>query len=74
MIVAAAPPDHDPAMAGINVQLELALPAGGWAGQDLVFRDGVRLRLLVSRGDGPGIETRVMEAGRIEVGEPVTLS
>jgi hypothetical protein len=72
--VATVAPYQDPAIAGINVQLELTLPAGGWAGRDLVFRDGVRLRLLVSRADGPGIETRVMEAGRIEVGEPVTLS
>jgi hypothetical protein len=61
------------AIAGINVQLRLDLPPGGWAGRDLVFRDGVRLRLVVSRADGPGIEARVIEAGRMVVGEPVTL-
>ena len=35
--------------------------------------DGVRLRLVASRADGPGIEARVVEAGRIILGEPVTL-
>ena len=59
---------------GINVQLALELPAGGWAGRELVFRDGVRLRLVASRADGPGIEARVVEAGRMVLGEPVTLS
>jgi len=60
--------------AGINLGLELALPAGGWAGRELLFRDGVRLRLVASRADGPGIEARVVQAGRIVIGEPVTLS
>ncbi len=73
VIVATVPPEHDPAVAGINVQLALALPPGGWAGRDLLFKEGVRLRLVVSRGDGPGIEARVMEAGRIALGEPVAL-
>ena len=63
-----------PAEAGVNVQLELALPPGGWAGRELTFRDGVRLRLVASRADGPGIEARVVESGRIVVGEPVALS
>ncbi len=40
---------------------------------ELAFRDGVRLRLVASRGDGPGIEARVVEAGRVVIGEPVTL-
>ncbi len=62
-----------PEVAGVNVQLELELPRGGWAGRELVFRDGVRLRLVASRGDGPGIEARVVTAGRIVIGEPVTL-
>jgi hypothetical protein len=73
VIVATVSPELDPEVAGINVHLELALPAGGWAGRDLLFGDGVRLRLVVSRADGPGIEARVMEAGRIAVNEPVTL-
>jgi hypothetical protein len=61
------------AVSGINVELELELPPGGWAGRDLVFRDGVRLRLVASRADGPGIEARVIQAGRLVIGEPVTL-
>ena len=36
--------------------------------------DGVRLRLVASRADGPGIEARVVETGRLVLGEPVTLS
>jgi hypothetical protein len=40
----------------------------------ITFRDGVRLRLVASRGDGPGIEATVIEAGRLVLGEPVTLS
>jgi hypothetical protein len=74
VIVAATPPEGERAAAGINVQLRLDLPAGGWAGRELAFRDGVRLRLVASRGDGPGIEARVVEAGRLLLGEPVTLS
>jgi hypothetical protein len=74
VIVAATPPEGERAAAGINVQMRLSLPAGGWAGRELVFRDGVRLRLIASRGDGPGIEARVVEAGRLLLGEPVTLS
>jgi hypothetical protein len=63
-----------PAEAGVNLQLELELPPGGWAGRELSFRDGVRLRLVASRADGPGIEARVVESGRVVVGEPVVLS
>jgi hypothetical protein len=63
-----------PAEAGVNLQLELELPPGGWAGCELTFRDGVRLRLVASRADGPGLEARVVERGRIVVGEPVVLS
>ena len=74
VIVAATPPDGDRAAAGINVQLKIEPPDGGWAGRELAFRDGVRLRLVASRGDGPGIEARVVEAGRLLLGEPVTLS
>jgi hypothetical protein len=74
VVVAATTPEIPAAIAGINVQLALELPGGGWAGRVLEFRDGVRLRLVASRGDGPGIETRVVEAGRIVLGEPVTLS
>ena len=74
MIVAATPPEGERAAAGINVQLKLEPPDGGWSGRELAFRDGVRLRLVASRADGPGIEARVVEAGRLLLGEPVTLS
>jgi hypothetical protein len=74
VIIATVPPDQPPEIAGINVQLSLELPPGGWNGRELVFRDGVRLRLVASRADGPGIETRVVETGRIALGEPVALS
>ena len=73
VIVATVQPEEDPAAAGINVQLSLQLPPGGWAGAELSFRDGVRLRLVASRADGPGIEARVVETGRLLIGEPVTL-
>jgi len=75
VIVATVKPAVAPAIAGVNVQLALELPGGhgGWAGAELIFRDGVRLKLVASRADGPGIEARVVEAGRIVLGEPVTL-
>jgi hypothetical protein len=74
VVVAAAVPEFDAALAGVNLQLDLELPeAGGWAGRELQFADGVRLGLVASRGDGPGIETRVIVAGRIVVGETVVL-
>jgi hypothetical protein len=74
VIVSTVEPALDRAIAGVNVQLALTLPdEGGWAGTELVFRDGVRLKLVASRADGPGIEARVVEAGRILLGEPVTL-
>jgi hypothetical protein len=74
VVVAAVTPERDAALAGVNLQLDLALPeAGGWAGRELQFADGVRLGLVASRGDGPGIETRVIVAGRIVVGESVVL-
>ena len=73
VIVSASEPAA-PAEAGVNVQLELELPPGGGAGRELSFRDGVRLRLVASRADGPGIEARVVESGRVVVGEPVVLS
>ena len=74
VIIAATPPEGERAAAGINVELKLEPPAGGWSGRELAFRDGVRLRLVASRADGPGIEARVVEAGRLLLGEPVTLS
>ena len=73
VIVATTEPEDDASWAGINVQLSLELPPGGWAGAELSFRDGVRLRLVASRADGPGIEARVVETGRLLVGEPVKL-
>jgi hypothetical protein len=72
VIVATVPPPMPPRIAGINVQLAAELP-GGYAGLVLSFRDGVRLRLVASRADGPGIEARVVEAGRLVMGEPFTL-
>ncbi len=74
VIIATIQPDLPPDVAGINVQMALALPPGGWHGRELAFRDGVRLRLVASRADGPGIEARVVETGRLVLGEPVTLS
>ena len=74
VIIAATPPAGERAAAGINVQLTLEPLAGGWSGRELAVRDGVRLRLVASRADGPGIEARVVEAGRLLLGEPVTLS
>ena len=74
VIVSTLAPDVAREIAGINIQLALTLPGdGGWAGRELIFRDGVRLRLVASRADGPGIEARVVEAGRVVLGEPVTL-
>ena len=74
VIVATVKPELERAIAGVNVQLALKLPeGGGWAGSELIVRDGVRLKLVASRADGPGIEARVVEAGRIVLGEPVAL-
>jgi hypothetical protein len=74
VVVATVAPEMPPEIAGINVQLSLPPPPGGWAGRELQFRDGVRLRLVASRADGPGMEARVIVAGRLVVGEPVSLS
>ena len=71
--VATVKPDIPRAIAGINVQLSIELPPSAWSGRELSFRDGVRLKLVASRADGPGIEARVVESGRIVLGEPVTL-
>jgi hypothetical protein len=73
VVIAASASDLPGALAGVNVQLELELPPGGWAGRELRFAAGVRLRLISSRADGPGIETRVIVAGRIASGESVSL-
>jgi hypothetical protein len=73
VVVAAVAPDEDAALAGVNLQLDIELPAGGWAGSELRFADGVRLRLISSRADGPGIETRVIVGGRIVIGDQVEL-
>jgi hypothetical protein len=62
-----------PELAGVNLYVDLPLESGSFNGQELTFRDGVRLKLVASRGDGPGIEARVVTAGRIVVGEPVEL-
>jgi hypothetical protein len=72
--VATVKPDVPRSLAGINLQLALDVGAApGWAGRELNFRDGVRLKLVASRADGPGIEARVVQSGRIALGEPVTL-
>jgi hypothetical protein len=73
LIVATEKPGVPQEVAGINVQLSLPQLSPAFAGVVLNFRDGVRLRLVASRADGPGIEARVVEAGRIVIGEPVTL-
>ena len=72
VIVATGAP-REPALAGVNVQLDLDPPEGGWSGTVLSFEHGVRLRLLTSRADGPGIETLVLAGGRLRLGEVVAL-
>jgi hypothetical protein len=74
VVVAAVAPDQAAELAGVNVQLDIALPGGGWAGSELRFAEGVRLRLVSSRADGPGIATEVISGGRIVIGEAVDLS
>ena len=71
IVATGLPPD--PGTAGVNVQLELAPPQGGWSGLELAFEHGVRLRLFNSRADGPGIEARVLSGGRVQLGEGVAL-
>jgi hypothetical protein len=63
----------EPALAGVNVQLDVDPPDGGWSGTVLSFEHGVRLRMLTSRADGPGIETLVLAGGRLRLGELVAL-
>jgi len=72
MIVATRLPP-EPALAGVNVQLDVDPPEGGWSGTVLSFEHGVRLRMLTSRADGPGIETLVLAGGRLQLGEHVAL-
>ncbi len=71
IVATAAPPVPD--LSGVNVRLDLAPPPGGWSGMVLSFEHGVRLRLIASRGDGPGIETLVLTGGRVRLGEVVAL-
>ncbi len=72
-VIVATDVPPEPALAGVNVQLDLEPPEGGWSGTVLSFENGVRLRLLTSRADGPGIETLVLAGGRLQVGEVVAL-
>ena len=72
-VIVATDAPREPALAGVNVQLELDPPEGGWSGTVLSFEHGVRLRLLTSRADGPGIETLVLAGGRLQLGEVVAL-
>jgi len=72
-VIVATEVPREPALAGVNVQLDLEPPQGGWSGTVLSFEHGVRLRLLASRGDGPGIETLVLAGGRLQLGEVVAL-
>jgi hypothetical protein len=72
-VIVASDAPSEPRHAGINVQLSLDPPEGGWSGTELTFEHGVRLRLFTSRADGPGIEAHVLAGGRIEVGERVAL-
>jgi hypothetical protein len=71
IVATQAPPD--PSRAGVNLQLDLEPPAGGWAGTERAFVGGARLRLFASRADGPGIGARVILPGRVELGEAVEL-
>jgi hypothetical protein len=72
-VIVASEVPPEPELAGVNVQLDLEPPEGGWSGTVLAFEHGVRLRLLTSRGDGPGIETLVLAGGRLQLGELVAL-
>jgi hypothetical protein len=72
-VIVATQPPPDPGHAGVNLQLELEPPAGGWSGTELAFAGGARLRLYASRADGPGIEALVMLPGRVTLGEEVEL-
>jgi hypothetical protein len=72
-VIVATEAPRDPGLAGVNVQLDLEPPEGGWSGAELEFEHGVRLRLFNSRADGPGIEARVLTAGRVRLGEGVAL-
>jgi hypothetical protein len=72
-VIVATEVPPEPALAGVNVQLDLEPPEGGWSGTVLAFENGVRLRLLTSRADGPGIETLVLAGGRLQLGEHVAL-
>jgi hypothetical protein len=72
-VIVATHDPGEPGRAGVNLLLRLELPRGGWAGSELAFEHGVRLRLFNSRADGPGIETRVLSAGRVQLGESVEL-
>jgi hypothetical protein len=72
-VIVASDVPREPSLAGVNVQLDLEPPEGGWSGTVLAFEHGVRLRLLTSRADGPGIETQVLAGGRLQLGEVVAL-
>ena len=72
VIVATAAPAV-PGLSGVNLRLDLEPPHGGWSGMVLSFEHGVRLRLMTSRADGPGIETLVLAGGRVQLGELVAL-
>jgi hypothetical protein len=72
-VIVATEVPREPSVAGVNVQLDLEPPEGGWSGTVLAFEHGVRLRLLTSRADGPGIETQVLAGGRLQLGEVVAL-
>src|SRR4051794_14767464 len=47
LMTATARPELPPRIAGVNIQIALALPRG-YNGMELAFRDGVRLRLMAS--------------------------
>jgi hypothetical protein len=72
-VVVATTLPPDPAASGINLQLDMEPPEGGWADTELAFEEGVRLRLVASRRDGPGIEARVVSVGRVALGAIVEL-
>jgi hypothetical protein len=72
-VIVATEAQADPGRAGVNLQLELEPPEGGWSGTELAFENGVRLRLYNSRADGPGIEALVLAGGRVQLGEGIAL-
>lgn len=57
----------------VHVRLQLDAPAERLAGHRLVLAGGVRLDVTGPAGARGGVEARVLQPGRVTVGEPFTL-